>query len=45
MLEKTNTEMIKEIKEIILNSRKKVAYEVNNTILHALECWKNYCRK
>ena len=35
MLEKNNTEMIKEIKDIILSSRKKVAYEVNSTMLHA----------
>ena len=35
MLEKNNAEMIKEIKDIILSSRKKVAYEVNNTMLYA----------
>ena len=35
MLEKTNEKMIQEIKDIILNSRKKVAYEVNNTMLYA----------
>ena len=35
MLEKNNFEMIKEIKDIILSSRKKVAYEVNNTMLFA----------
>ena len=27
--------MIQEIKDVILNSRKKVAYEVNNTMLNA----------
>ena len=35
MLEKNNAEMIKEIKDIILSSRQKVAYEVNNTMLCA----------
>lgn len=35
MLEKNNAEMIQEIKEVILSSRKKVAYEVNNTMLYA----------
>ena len=35
MLEKNNNEMIQEIKKIILSSRKKVAYEVNNTMLYA----------
>ena len=35
MLEKNNAEMIQEIKDVILSSRKKVAYEVNNTMLYA----------
>ncbi len=35
MLEKNNAEIIKEIKDIILSSRQKVAYEVNNTMLYA----------
>ena len=35
MLEKNNLKMIQEIKDIILNSRQKVAYEVNNTMLYA----------
>ncbi len=35
MLEKNNDAMIQEIKEVILNSRQKVAYEVNNTMLQA----------
>ncbi len=35
MLEKKNDAMIQEIKEVILNSRQKVAYEVNNTMLQA----------
>ena len=35
MLEKSNNKMIQEIKDIILSSRKKVAYEVNNTMLYA----------
>ena len=35
MLEKNNVEMIQEIKDVILSSRKKVAYEVNNTMLYA----------
>ena len=35
MLENTNAEMIQEIKDIILQSRQKVAYEVNNTMLYA----------
>ena len=35
MLEKNNNKMIQEIKDIILSSRKKVAYEVNNTMLYA----------
>ncbi len=33
MLEKNNAEMIQEIKDVILSSRKKIAYEVNNTML------------
>ena len=33
MLEKTNAEMIQKIKDIILQSRQKIAYEVNNTML------------
>ena len=35
MLEKNNAKMIQEIKDVILSSRKKVAYEVNNTMLKA----------
>lgn len=35
MLEKNNTKMIEEIKSIILNSRQKVFYEVNNAMLLA----------
>ncbi len=35
MLEKSNNKIIQEIKDIILSSRKKVAYEVNNTMLYA----------
>ncbi len=35
MLEKTNEKMIEEIKDVIINSRKKVAYEVNHTMLFA----------
>ena len=35
MLEKNNAEMIQQIKDVILSSRKKVAYEVNNTMLYA----------
>ena len=35
MLEKNNAEMIQEIKDVILSSRKKVAYEVNSTMLYA----------
>ena len=35
MLEKYNNKMIQEIKDIILSSRKKVSYEVNNTMLYA----------
>ena len=35
MLEKNNAEMIQKIKDVILSSRKKLAYEVNNTMLYA----------
>ena len=35
MLEENNVEIIQEIKDVILSSRKKVAYEVNNTMLYA----------
>ena len=35
MLDKNNAEMIQEIKDVIISSRKKVAYEVNNTMLYA----------
>ncbi len=35
MLEKNNIQMIKEIKDIIISSRNKIAYEVNNTMLLA----------
>lgn len=35
MLEKSNMQMIEEIKDVIINSRNKIAYEVNNTILLA----------
>ena len=35
MLEKSNIKMIEEIKEVIISSRNKVAYEVNNTMLLA----------
>jgi len=35
MLEKSNTQMIKEIKDVIISSRNKIAYEVNNTMLLA----------
>ena len=35
MLEKNKAEMIQEIKDVILSNRKKVAYEVNNTMLYA----------
>ena len=33
MLEKSNTQMINEIKDVIISSRNKIAYEVNNTML------------
>jgi len=32
---KNNIQMIKEIKDIIISSRNKIAYEVNNTMLLA----------
>lgn len=35
MLEKSNMQMIEEIKDIIISSRNKVAYEVNSTMLLA----------
>ena len=35
MLEKSNLQMVEEIKEVIINSRNKVAYEVNNAMLIA----------
>ena len=35
MLEKNNEKMIQEIKDVIISSRNKVAYEVNNTMLLA----------
>src|SRR5690625_7561073 len=35
MLEKNNLQMIEEIKDVIINSRNKIAYEVNNTMLLA----------
>lgn len=35
MLEKNNMQMIEEIKNVIINSRNKIAYEVNNTMLLA----------
>lgn len=35
MLEKNNVKMIEEIKDVIINSRNKIAYEVNNTMLLA----------
>ncbi len=35
MLEKSNMQMIEEIKNVIINSRNKIAYEVNNTMLLA----------
>ena len=40
MLEKNNIQMIEEIKDIIISSRNKIAYEVNNTMLPIL---KNLC--
>lgn len=35
MLEKNNIQMIEEIKEVIINSRNKISYEINNTMLLA----------
>ena len=35
MLEKNNMQMIEEIKDIIISSRNKIAYEINNTMLLA----------
>mgnify|MGYP003310289649 CR=1 FL=1 len=35
MLEENNNKMLEQIKEVIINSRQKVAYEVNNTMLEA----------
>lgn len=35
MLEESNAKMIEDIKEIIINSRNKIAYEVNNTMVLA----------
>lgn len=35
MLEENNNKMLNQIKEIIINSRQKVAYAVNNTMLEA----------
>ncbi len=35
MLENNNMQMIEEIKDIIISSRNKIAYEVNNTMLLA----------
>lgn len=35
MLEKSNTQIINEIKDIIISSRNKIAYEVNNVMLLA----------
>ena len=35
MLDKSNIKMIEEIKNIIISSRNKIAYEVNNTMLLA----------
>ena len=35
MLEKNNIQMIEKIKDIIISSRNKIAYEVNNTMLLA----------
>lgn len=34
-MKENNIKMIEEIKEIIINSRKKIAYEVNNVMLFA----------
>ena len=35
MLEKSSTRMIEEIRDVIISSRNKIAYEVNNTMLLA----------
>ena len=35
MLEKNNIQMIEEIKNVIISSRNKIAYEVNNIMLLA----------
>ena len=35
MIEKTNLQMIEEIKDVIISSRNKIASEVNNTMLQA----------
>lgn len=35
MLSENNSKMIEQIKEIIINSRQKVSYEINNTMLEA----------
>lgn len=35
MFENINDKMIEEIKDVIINSRNKIAYEVNNTMLLA----------
>lgn len=35
MLEKSNIQMIEEIKNVIISSGNKIAYEVNNTMLLA----------
>lgn len=35
MIEKTNLQMIEEIKDVIIISRNKIASEVNNTMLQA----------
>ena len=35
MLEKNNMQMIEEIKDVIISSRNKIAYEVNNAMLLA----------
>ena len=35
MLEKNNLQMIEEIKDVIIHSRNKITYEVNNTMLLA----------
>lgn len=35
MLDKNNKQMIEEIKNVIVSSRNKIAYEVNHTMLQA----------